>query len=189
MEKHALSNDQRFWVRLAVVAALVAFTLYLWKIQFPSSSPTTHLSSQDEPNTKPPSFSSHSTIDSDTANSSDEKGDSEIAKEKVQTLIGEPYQFLATEYEALDDWLNEKFEVRYRAMTPALIFDQVPLNDIHYETSNLPDSSKGFNFESDNLSRRELLEVISGHWELEMDFIYGEDGLPSAIQVTGRSTP
>lgn len=93
--------------------------------------------------------------------------------------------FLDTDYEPLSKWLNERFEVKYRAMTPELIFDQVPLSDIHYELVNLPDSVPAFNFESPNVSRRELLSVIAKHWDLDMGYKTGSDGNPEAVVVTG----
>ncbi len=93
--------------------------------------------------------------------------------------------FLQTAYEPLDNWMEERFEVKYRAMTPELIFDQVPLNDIHYQTEGLPASAPTFSYESANISRRELLKVIADHWNLKMSYINGEDGNPSAVKVSG----
>jgi hypothetical protein len=93
--------------------------------------------------------------------------------------------FLETGYEPLANWLDERFEVKYRAMTPEMIFDQVPLNDIHYQTSNLPGGAKTFDFESANISRKELLKRIADHWNLKMKFVVGDDGNPSAVAVSG----
>ena len=93
--------------------------------------------------------------------------------------------FLETDYELLANWLSERFEVKYRAMTPELIFDQVPLNDIHYNTSSLPTSAPAFDFESDNVSRRELLQQIATHWNLKMDFSNDAEGNPTAVNVSG----
>lgn len=93
--------------------------------------------------------------------------------------------FLETSYEPLENWMNERFEVKYRAMTPQLIFDQVPLNDIHYQTSSMPETAPSFNFESSNISRRELLKKIADHWSLKMDYVNGSDGNPSAVSVSG----
>ncbi len=93
--------------------------------------------------------------------------------------------FLETSYEPLANWMDERFEVKYRAMTPEMIFDQVPLNDIHYQTSNLPTGAKTFDFESANISRKELLKRIADHWGLKMKFIVGDDGNPSAVAVSG----
>ncbi|MDF1751446.1 MAG: hypothetical protein P1U89_01600 [Verrucomicrobiales bacterium] len=93
--------------------------------------------------------------------------------------------FLQTSYEPLSNWMDERFEVKYRAMTPELIFDQVPLNDIHYQTSNLPASAPSFNYESANVSRRELLKKIADHWNLKMSYVNGDDGNPSAVAVSG----
>ncbi|MDF1811038.1 MAG: hypothetical protein P1V20_02460 [Verrucomicrobiales bacterium] len=93
--------------------------------------------------------------------------------------------FLVTSYEPLSNWMDERFEVKYRAMTPQLIFDQVPLNDIHYQTSNMPQTAPSFNYESANISRRELLKRIADHWNLKMSYVVGEDGNPSAVAVSG----
>ena len=93
--------------------------------------------------------------------------------------------FLQTDYKMLDDWMNEPFQVTYRAMTPQLIFDQVPLNDIHYQTSNLPENVPPFNFESPRITRRELLKRIADFWNLRMSYINGDDGNPSAVAVSG----
>ena len=93
--------------------------------------------------------------------------------------------FLVTSYEPLSNWMSERFEVKYRAMTPELILDQVPLNDIHYQTTNMPASAASFNYESANISRRELLKRIADHWNLKMSYINGDDGNPSAVAVSG----
>ncbi|NNE92624.1 MAG: hypothetical protein HKN23_13335 [Verrucomicrobiales bacterium] len=93
--------------------------------------------------------------------------------------------FLATDYEPLDNWLEERFEVKYKNMTPQLIFNQVPINDIHYDTSDLPEGAPTFNFESDNISRREVLQKISDFWGLRMSIQNGPDGNPSSVVVKG----
>lgn len=93
--------------------------------------------------------------------------------------------FLKTEYQPLNKWLDERFEVDYKHMTPALIFDQVPLNDIFYDTSNLPTNAAPFNFSSSDVSRRELLKKIATHWKLKMSFSSDEAGKPTAVKVEG----
>jgi hypothetical protein len=94
--------------------------------------------------------------------------------------------FLQTDYKPLVKWLDdERFEVDYKHMTPQLIFDQVPLNDIFYETSNLPTSAPPFNFAQTNLSRRELLKRIASHWKLKMSFATDAAGKPTAVKVEG----
>lgn len=92
--------------------------------------------------------------------------------------------FLKTDYEPLRKWLDERFEVDYKHMTPQLIFDQLPLNDIFYETVNLP-SGPPLNFASADVSRRELLKKISQHWNLKMSFVMDESGRPTAVRVQG----
>ena len=94
--------------------------------------------------------------------------------------------FLQTDYKPLMKWLDdERFEVDYKHMTPQLIFDQVPLNDIFYETSNLPTAAPPFNFTQANISRRELLKRIASHWKLKMSFATDAAGKPTAVKVEG----
>lgn len=94
--------------------------------------------------------------------------------------------FLATGNAALTNWLDERFEVDYKHMTPQLIFDQVPLSDIYYQSSNLPTNAAPFNFSSKAVSRRELLKRISTHWNLDMSLVTDAAGTPSAVKVVGR---
>jgi hypothetical protein len=94
--------------------------------------------------------------------------------------------FLQTDYKPIMKWLDdERFEVDYKHMTPQLIFDQVPLNDIYYETSNLPTSAPPFNFAQKNISRRELLKRVASHWKLKMSFATDAAGKPTAVKVEG----
>ncbi len=94
--------------------------------------------------------------------------------------------FLSTVYKPLLKWLDdERFEVDYKHMTPQLIFDQVPLNDIFYETSNLPTKAAPFNFTQASVSRRELLKRIADHWKLKMSFSVDASGKPTAVKVEG----
>ncbi|NLT69927.1 MAG: hypothetical protein GXX91_04445 [Verrucomicrobiaceae bacterium] len=94
--------------------------------------------------------------------------------------------FLQTDYKPIVKWLDdERFEVDYKHMTPQLIFDQVPLNDIFYETANLPTSAPPFNFAQKNISRRELLKRIANHWKLKMSFAVDASGKPTAVKVEG----
>ncbi len=92
--------------------------------------------------------------------------------------------FLKTDYAPLNKWLDERFEVDYKHMTPQLIFDQLPLNDIFYETSGLP-TGPPLNFASSSVSRRELLKKISQHWKLKMSFVSDRSGTPTAVKVEG----
>ena len=84
--------------------------------------------------------------------------------------------FLQTGPGKLSEWMEERFNVKYRAMTPQLIFEQVPLDEIHYQKTNLPVNAPVFNYQSSDISRRELLKKISDHWSLKMDYMVGEDG-------------
>ncbi len=102
--------------------------------------------------------------------------------------IGNPLStagFLATDYAPLSKWLDERFEVDYKHMTPQLVFDQVPLNDIYYETTKLPTNAAPFNYASGDISRRELLKRIANHWNLKMSLATDATGNPSAVRVEG----
>jgi|GEM_PF-652330 len=93
--------------------------------------------------------------------------------------------FLVTPDARLTSWLDQRFQVKYISMTPQLIFDQVPLNEIKYETHNLPVDSLPFDYQSKNISRRELLKKISNFWKLDMTLVTGSDGAPVAVRVSG----
>lgn len=94
--------------------------------------------------------------------------------------------FLGTDYEPLSKWLEERFEMDYRAMTPDLIFDQVPLNDIFYEVGEMTGTDEPFEFRSSDISRRDLLREIAKHWDLKLELVLGEDGNPTAVSVERR---
>ena len=94
-------------------------------------------------------------------------------------------EFLATDFAALDEWMNTRFIIEYRRQTPDRIFNEVPLDDIKYNTSNLPVNAPKFDFDSESVSRRELLKAIADHWDLSMEYEIGEDGTPSAVNVSG----
>ena len=96
-----------------------------------------------------------------------------------------PPTFLYTDYEPLRNWMDERFEVEYRNMTPTLIFDQLPINDINYDTVNLPPDSEKFELKSPNISRREILYKASRFWELTMSVVE-QDGIPTSVKVVGR---
>lgn len=95
-----------------------------------------------------------------------------------------PAGFLTTEYAPLNRWLDERFEVNYRNQTPELIFNQQPINDIRYETTQLPQGAPLFHLDSADMSRREILHRIAEFWNLDMS-IEAENGTPSFVRVTG----
>jgi hypothetical protein len=103
----------------------------------------------------------------------------------VASSIRVPVEFLATTFAPLQRWLDEPFEVEYRNMTPELIFEQPPIADIRYETSELPQDAPLFDLKSSSMSRREILYKISEFWNLEMS-LAGETGKPSYVLVSGR---
>ncbi len=91
--------------------------------------------------------------------------------------------FLATNNESLKNWLTQRFEVDYAGMTPNIIFDQVPFNDIYFTFNKPPRGSKHFTFASNDISRKELLRRIAQYWDLEMDFSYDDSGNPTSVNV------
>ena len=93
--------------------------------------------------------------------------------------------FLATKDPELSAWFAARFAVDYKLMTPQLIFNQVPLNDIYYETSNLPTGAPPFTFSSEEISRRDLLRRIAEHWNLKMSISTDQAGKPTAVRVEG----
>lgn len=105
------------------------------------------------------------------------------------TPVGTPNHsgpgFLATNYAPLAKWLDEAFDVDYKHMTPQVVFNQVPLNDIYYETSNLPTTAPPFNFASPSITRRDLLRKIAQHWNLRMSLVSDASGNPRAVKVEG----
>jgi len=108
------------------------------------------------------------------------------ATEKAEApVVEKPAGFLETDYAVLDEWMNERYKIEYRAQTPEGIFDEVPLSDIHYNTSNMPTNAPKFYFESESVSRRELLQAVAEHWNLKMEYEIGEEGNPSAVNVSG----
>jgi hypothetical protein len=95
-----------------------------------------------------------------------------------------PADFLATEYAPLAAWFDERFEVEYRNMTPALIFDQDPIGDIRYDVRAMPANLPLFHLQDSNISRREILYQVARSWNLTMK-IEEVDGKPSIVTVTG----
>lgn len=96
-----------------------------------------------------------------------------------------PSGFLRTDYAPLTRWMDERFEVEYRNMTPELIFDQAPIADIRYDTRNLPNDAPLFHLTSNSISRREILYKVSEFWDLDMS-IEAEGDTPSYVLVSGR---
>lgn len=74
-----------------------------------------------------------------------------ITPEATAAGVGEEAGSLETDFPPLAKWFDERFEVKFNAMSPALIFDQVPLSDIFYETSNLPLGEPSFNLGSNDI--------------------------------------
>jgi len=96
-----------------------------------------------------------------------------------------PPDFLYTEFAPLASWLDDqRFQVEYRNMTPKMVFEQMPINDVVYDLVDLPPETEFFELKSSNISRREILHQIAQRWNLQMS-IELEDGLPERIRVEG----
>ena len=98
--------------------------------------------------------------------------------------VAVPSGFLATSYGPLASWFDERFEVEYRNMTPALIFEQDPISDIRYDVSAMPANPPLFELQNSNISRREILYRVAQFWNLTMT-IEEVDGKPSIVSVRG----
>ncbi|MBL9152701.1 MAG: hypothetical protein JNK37_09460 [Verrucomicrobiales bacterium] len=97
-----------------------------------------------------------------------------------------PADFLATDFAALQKWLDERFEVEYRNMTPAMVFEQEPIADIKYDLVNIPAEAPLFHLKSSNLSRREILHKIATFWSFDMSIVNDANGVPSIVRVAPR---
>ncbi len=97
-----------------------------------------------------------------------------------------PPGFLRTDYEPLERWMDERFDVEYRNLTPELVFDQVPIAQIKYDVRGLSADLPLFHLKDSSLSRREILYKIAEFWDLDMRIENGPDGTPSVVVVTPR---
>ena len=91
--------------------------------------------------------------------------------------------FLATDYAPLSKWFDEEFEVSYKHMTPNLVFDQVPLNDIFYQFEFKQRKWEPFSLMDSDISRRELLRKIAEFYEFDMSVKLSAGGEPEAVIV------
>lgn len=169
----------RPWIRVTTICslALSAILLFLLLQDDPKTESTVDSSPQTEANiTEPPS----SPVPTQVAD--------EVTSDGFPVPDFSPADdgpFLESDFEPLNKWLNERFEVSYKHMTLDLIFDQVPLNDIFYEVLVIPGNADEFSLESSDISRRELLEKIARHWDLEMSYVIDDSGTPTAVRVVG----
>lgn len=98
-----------------------------------------------------------------------------------------PPAFLYTDFPALNNWLDdERFRVEYRNLTPSLVFEQKPINQINYEMENMPPDTVLFDLKSPNMSRREILYRIAEKWGLEMSIALDSEGRPEIVRVIGQ---
>lgn len=118
-------------------------------------------------------------------------GPSAAAPEDLQptgaaaTQGGDAFGFLVTNYAPLEQWMDERFKVRYENMPLHMVFEQQPISDIRYKTENLPQSTPVFNLVSTSISRREILKEISDFFNLDMT-VEMANGQPSHVVVRGR---
>ena len=94
-------------------------------------------------------------------------------------------RYLSTGYEPLEQWMDERFKVRYENMPLEMVFEQKPINDIRYQKVNLPRNAPVFHLVSANISRREVLKEISSFYNLDMN-VEMVEGQPSYVTVRGR---
>jgi len=93
--------------------------------------------------------------------------------------------FLVTNYAPLEQWMDERFKVRYENMPLNMVFEQQPIADIRYKLENLPPSTPVFNLVSSSISRREILKEISDFFTVDMT-VEMINGQPSHVVVRGR---
>jgi len=93
--------------------------------------------------------------------------------------------FLVTNYPPLEQWMDERFKVRYENMPLNMVFEQQPIADIRYKMENLPPTTPIFNLVSSSISRREILKEISDFFSVDMT-VEMVNGQPSHVVVRGR---
>jgi hypothetical protein len=96
--------------------------------------------------------------------------------------------FLVTNYPPLEQWMDERFKVRYENMPLGMVFEQQPISDIRYKMENLPQNTSVLNLVSSSISRREILKEISDFFNVDMT-VEMVNGQPSHVIVRGRGTP
>jgi hypothetical protein len=95
--------------------------------------------------------------------------------------------FLATGYEPLERWMDERFKVRYENMPLNMVFDQQPIADIRYQLEGLPPSGPAFHLISSSISRREILKEVADFFSLDMA-VEMSNGQPSHVVVRPRGS-
>ena len=93
-----------------------------------------------------------------------------------------PANFLYSGSDALDDWLNEPYKLRFDEMSLRDVFTTHPLNSMRYRFEALPTDRPTFNMNSVAITRRQLLYALAESYDLEMSIDY-EDQMPYAIVV------
>lgn len=93
--------------------------------------------------------------------------------------------FLVTNYPPLEQWMDERFKIRYENMPLSMVFDQQPISEIRYKLENLPPNAPVLNLVSSSISRREILKEISDFFQVDMT-VEMVSGQPSQVIVRGR---
>lgn len=93
--------------------------------------------------------------------------------------------FLVTNYAPLEQWMDERFKVRYENMPLNMVFEQQPIADIRYKLETMPQNTAVFNLVSSSISRREILKEISDFFSVDMT-VEMVNGQPSHVVVRGR---
>lgn len=96
--------------------------------------------------------------------------------------------FLVTNYAPLEQWMDERFKVRYENMPLSMVFEQQPIAEIRYKLENLPQNAPVLNLVSSSISRREILKEVSDFFNVDMT-VEMVNGQPSQVIVRGRQAP
>ena len=101
---------------------------------------------------------------------------------KAEERVVIPANFLYSGSDALDDWLNTTYKLRFDEMNLRDVFATHPLNSMRYRFLKLPVDPPPFNMDSPGMTRRQLLYALARAYDLKM-FIEYQDRMPYAIVV------
>lgn len=101
---------------------------------------------------------------------------------KAEGRVVIPSTFLHSGSDALDDWLNEPYKLRFDEMNLRDVFATHPLNSMRYRFEGLPADAPRFNMDSAAMTRRQLLYALAEGYDLVMSIEY-VDRMPYAIVV------
>lgn len=110
--------------------------------------------------------------------------------EEPESKMVLPSNFLYSGNEALEEWLEVPFKVRYREATIEEVLRSQPFYGISYRLEEMPDlgDEELLNIDSPGMTRRQLLWSVARAYDLDMHVEY-QQGLPSTIVVMGNPEP